>query len=103
MAIDQKQRPESVAETALDPDTMGTPVPMRPVPMRPVPDTTGPAGTVTGPTLAGTLDAPRDLGAVTKTQVEATQGIQTGRMRWVLGISMLLVIVAMFLIYLFVR
>jgi hypothetical protein len=44
-------------------------------------------------------DTPRTQGAVTMTPVEASQGFKLGRMRWVLGISLALVIVAMAVAY----
>jgi hypothetical protein len=85
--------------TTLEPDMAGSPVPMRNVP-----DETGPAGTVTGPTLAGTIHTgSTESGAVTRNPIEASQGIKLGRMRWVLGVSLLLVIVAMAVITFVVR
>jgi hypothetical protein len=87
------------ATTTVEPD-----MPESPVPMRDVPDQTGPAGTVTGPTLAGTIrTGPGQGGAVSRNAIEASQGVKLGRMRWVLASSMLLVIVAMAVIYLVVR
>ncbi len=56
----------------------------------------GPLDKVAGPAPA---DMPRTQGAVTVTPVEASQGIKLGRMRWVLGISLVLVIVAMAVAY----
>jgi hypothetical protein len=38
-------------------------------------------------------------GAVTKSPVEARQGVKLGTMRWVLGISIVLAIVAMVVAY----
>jgi hypothetical protein len=57
---------------------------------------------VGGTTLAGrvTTDIPATQGAVTKTPVEASQGIKLGRMRWVLGVSLVLAIAAMVVAYL---
>ncbi len=60
----------------------------------------GPLDKVAGPAPANTL---RDQGAVTKTPIEASQGIKLGVMRWVLGISLALAIVALAIAYLVVR
>jgi hypothetical protein len=63
--------------------------------------TQAPPGMVGGTVLAGSAPSstPPEQGAVTKTPVEASQGVKLGVMRWVLGVSIVLAIIAMVVAY----